>query len=276
MDETGDIIMSILPRRTYLARRAAGGVGHEQLIAANIDTVFIMTSMNADFNPSRIERYLAAVATGGAEAVICITKCDLPGDRDEFKSAAKDIANGKDVLLLSSKTGEGFSELEGLMVGRTSAFVGMSGVGKSSIINRINGSDIMKVNGIREDDARGRHTTTHRELIALNNGSVVIDTPGMRELGLWESGGLDSTYPDIAHLKGMCKFRDCTHTSEPGCAVKKAIESGELDERRLRSYQSLLREDNFARRKEARKERITKKPTHANPRKTRREDDSDY
>ncbi len=272
LDETGATIESILPRRTYLARRAAGPVEREQLVAANIDTVFIMTSMNDDFNPSRIERYLAAVATGGAEAVICVTKCDLAGDRDAFARAAEDVARGRRVLLISSKTGEGFSELEELMAGKTSAFVGMSGVGKSSVINRISGSEIMRINGIREDDSRGRHTTTHRELIALHNGATVVDTPGMRTMGLWESGGLDTAYPDIASLKGMCRFRDCTHSSEPGCAVKAAILSGELDARRLRNYQALTREDARARVLETRKAKAAGKHGRAVPRKARRDE----
>jgi ribosome biogenesis GTPase len=246
-----DIIYHVLERKSKFSRLDSFNE-IEQIVATNFDYVFIMTSLNHDFNLRRIERYLASAWESGAVPVIVLTKADLCSDIESYVDQIESIAFGVSIIPISSVTGEGMEQLqEFTKPGKTVVFLGSSGVGKSTLVNAIAGNEVMKTSGIREDDSRGRHTTTHRQLIMLDNGTMVIDTPGMRELGLWNaSEGLDSTFADIEELSANCKFRDCSHKNEPGCAVRKALETGELSEKRWESYLKLKREIRFAEMKE--------------------------
>ncbi len=241
-------IIATLKRRTYFSRRDPDKGRGEQVVAANFDYVFIMQSLNMDFNPKRLERYLTAVRQSGAEPVVVLTKADLVSDYLPYILEVSRVAPELSTHIVSSKTGFGLDELSKyLQKGKTLVFLGSSGVGKSSLVNTLAGEDIMDVNGIREDDSKGRHTTTHRELIRLQNGVMIIDTPGMRELGMWDvSEGLGEAFADVEKFIGNCRFRDCKHESEPDCAVRKAIENGELDSNRFESYKKLKAEAKFA------------------------------
>ena len=212
-------------------------------MATNIDIVFLASALDQDMNVRRTERYLTMAWESGAVPVIVMTKSDLCEDLAYAYEEFAAIAPGVSIHAVSSLEGEGFDELAPYLSGnKTVAVLGSSGVGKSSLINRLYGEELLAVRGIR-DDGKGRHTTTHRQLVALPGGGLIIDTPGMRELQLWEAdGGIDQAFDDIAELAGECKFRDCAHETEPGCAVLAAIESGELEESRLASYRKLLRE----------------------------------
>lgn len=242
--ENGDSqILSTLPRRTFFTRRDPGPIPRDQAVAANFDYVFILQSLNQNFNPKRLERYLTLAWQSGAVPVILLTKADLVTEYRDFLNRAQRVAPGVDVRVLSAKTGFG---LEGLgpylQPGKTIVFLGSSGVGKSSLVNALAGEEIMPVSGIRED-GRGRHTTTHRQLIRLPGGVLLIDTPGMRELGMWEaSSGLSDAFADVERFLGKCRFSDCRHHREPGCAIKAALASGELDAARWESYQKLQEE----------------------------------
>lgn len=251
--ESGDsLILQTLPRRSAFSRRDGGGhvdgyVKHyaEHIVAANFDCVFIMQSFNNDFNQSRMLRYLALACQSGAVPVVVLTKADLVQDTAPFLSAAQETAVDTEVIAVSAVTGEGMNRVRAhLAPGRTAVFLGSSGVGKSSLVNALMGHEAMKVNAIREDDARGRHTTTHRQLILLPGGGMVIDTPGMRELGMWDAEtGLEAAFADVeAILARGCRFSNCSHQSEPGCALKAALQSGELPEARWAAYQGLRRE----------------------------------
>lgn len=245
VQESGDlaVIHAVLERRTALVRRAVGSASGAQVVAANVDTVFVVTSVTRDFNLRRIERYLAAVWDGGAEPVVVLNKSDLPRDSDAMLNELADIAPGVPVIRTSTVTAEGLDALRGFVApGRTIGLVGSSGVGKSSIVNRLIGEREQDTRETRRDE-KGRHTTTRRDLIPLPGGGLLIDTPGMREFGLIEDGGgVDTLFADIVEIAQGCRFRDCSHQGEPGCAVAAAVASGDLSEERLHSYQKLQRE----------------------------------
>ena len=206
-------------------RKAAGGGGVAQVVAANVDVALLVASLNADLNPRRIERYLATAWESGASPVVVLTKADLCEDCDTLKARIEAVAIGVPVHAVSVVTGEGLARLsESLAPGQTAALLGSSGVGKSSLVNALAGASLMATRAIREDDARGRHTTTHRQLVLLPNGRLVLDTPGMRELGLWDAdAGVAATFADIEALAAACRFKDCAHGTEPGCAVQAAL-----------------------------------------------------
>ena len=243
--ENGDSqLIATLPRRTFFTRRAPGPGLKDQAVAANFDYVFIMQSLDLDFNPKRLERYLTLAWQSGAMPVILLTKADLVDDYWDYLTRVERVATGVDIHVVSAHTGKGLPRLNAyLQPGKTVVFLGSSGVGKSSLVNALAGEGIMAVSAIREDDSKGRHTTTHRQLIRLKSGAMIIDTPGMRELGMWEaSEGLADAFGDVEALLGKCRFSDCGHKTEPGCAVKAAIASGELEVSRWESYRKLKEE----------------------------------
>ena len=240
------IIHHVLHRKSVLARQAAGAENTGQVIAANIDTIFICMSLNADFNIRRIERYLTIAWDSMATPVIVLTKSDLCIDLPAKLDQISSVSMGVDVISCSSENGDGYEAVNTYAgPGKTIAFVGSSGVGKSTLINRLMGQDLLATKMIREDDDKGRHSTTHRQLLLLPNGGIVIDTPGMRELQIY-TGNLSKTFEDIERIATRCKFGDCSHGTEPGCAIREAIENGALSEKRFESYQKLQREISYA------------------------------
>lgn len=245
-------ILRTLPRKTFFSRRNPDLSRGEQVIAANFDYVFILQSMNQDFNEKRLERYLTLAWESGASPVLLLTKADLSTDPEIYVQRAKRIVTGVDIHVISSKTKEGLHELHPyLSAGKTVVLLGSSGVGKSSLVNAVADEKIMKIGAVREDDSKGRHTTTHRQLIVLQSGAMIIDTPGMRELGMWDvTKGLDEAFGDVEELMEHCRFNDCHHESEPGCAIKKALQSGQLSPSRWESYCKLKKEAQYAERKE--------------------------
>jgi ribosome biogenesis GTPase / thiamine phosphate phosphatase len=242
-DESAGTIHAVLPRRTRISRKTPWLAAKEQVLAANVDTVLLTTSLNDDLNLRRLERYLATAWDSGAEPVIVLTKADLHPDPRAAAAEVESIAFGVPVLVVSVRTGEGLDEVAGIVrPGRTLVLLGSSGVGKSTLVNTLAGEELLATNEIR-DDGRGRHTTSHRQLVVLPSGGLVVDTPGLRELQLWEVGqGVDHSFEDVTELFAHCRFNDCAHDREPGCAVRAALEDGTLDPVRWESYQKLQRE----------------------------------
>ena len=233
-------VEAVLPRRTKVSRKTPWLKSEEHILVANVDTVFLVSGLDGDFNPRRLERYLIAAWDSGADPVVVLTKldmCDDPG----LLTEAEDVAVGVPVVAVSNVTGEGLEDVEALLrPRRTIVLLGSSGVGKSTLINRLAGRRAMPTGDLR-NDGRGRHTTRHRQLLVLPSGALLVDTPGLRELQVWE-GDVDNAFSDIAELAVECRFNDCAHNTEPGCAVRGALETGALDPDRWSSYGRLQRE----------------------------------
>lgn len=244
------IIEGILKRKSKFSRKIAGRRSEEQIIAANIDILFITMALNSDFNLKRLERYISLAWDSGVTPVILLTKSDLCDNVDEKYLAVKDIAFGIDIVIVSAVEGKGISELKSyIKQGVTAAFVGSSGVGKSTLINLLIGVQKQNIQEIRSND-KGRHTTTYRELILIPSRGVIIDTPGMREIGLLDNTeNIDDVFKDIEELSEQCKFSDCSHQHEPGCAVRDAVSNGQLSEERFLNYLKLKKEAEYMERK---------------------------
>jgi ribosome biogenesis GTPase len=258
------VIRTVLPRSSAIVRNAAGMTTTAQTLAANVDIAFVVSSLGPDLEPRRLERYLVTIWESGAAPEIVLTKADRFEDPWEMVAEVEAVALGVPVHVVSAVTGQGCDALRArLTAGQTSVLIGSSGVGKSTLVNRWMGEDVMATKETREDDDEGRHTTTHRQLLVLPGGGLVIDSPGIRELQLWDVGtaGLEATFSDVEDLAAECKFGDCTHEHEPGCAVLAAVEDGTLPADRLQSWRKLQRElraiamrhDALLRKQEARK-----------------------
>lgn len=231
------LIEEVLPRKSCFVRKAAGENVEAQVIAANIDTVFVVSGLDGDFNLRRLERYHAAVRASGAQCVILLNKADLSDDPERHSREVRTIAPGADVIPISALHDDVFSALRMYLIpGETIALVGSSGAGKSTLINRLLGASHQATGAVRESDSRGRHTTSHRELFRMSTGAMLIDTPGLRELQLWDAD-IEGSFPEIESLARSCRFRDCSHAGEEGCAVE-----GAVDPSRLASYRKMLRE----------------------------------
>ncbi len=243
-DEGTGTIHAVLPRRSAVVRKAAGNPTEAQVVGANIDTVFLVTSLNDDLNLRRLERYLATAWESGAQPAILLTKADLSDDPAAATAEVQSIAYGVPVHAISTVTGEGIAELDVYLgEGKTVALIGSSGVGKSTLVNHLAGRELLATQEIRESDGRGRHTTSHRELVPLPGGGLVLDTPGMRELQLWESTeGMQEAFDDVEDLVDRCRFADCGHSVEPGCAIQAALAAGTLAPERYESWVKLQRE----------------------------------
>ncbi len=237
-------VHGVLPRSSFFSRKAPGNAAEEQAIAANVDLVLLVTGLDDNFNTRRIERYLVLAWESGARAVIVLNKADLCDQAEHRRADVEAIAFGTPIVVVSAETGTGIEELRTLATpGRTLALLGSSGVGKSTLVNAIAGYQAQRTGAVSDSVGKGRHTTTVRELLMLPNGGLVIDTPGMRELGLWSGEeALEGTFEDVDAIVAQCRFSDCGHNSEPGCAVNEALANGTLPEERWRSYRKLQRE----------------------------------
>jgi ribosome biogenesis GTPase len=237
------LIRDVLPRRSALVRKSAGLTSESQTLAANVDIAFVVSSLGPELEPRRIERYLVTIWESGAAPEVVLTKADRMDDPWPLVAEVEAVALGVPVHVVSAVTGQGVDALRARIgEGASAVLVGSSGVGKSTLVNRWVGRELMTVKETRADDDEGRHTTTHRELILLPGGGIVIDTPGIRELQLWDGGGLDEAFADVEELAAECRFNDCSHNTEPGCAVKAALASGELSRERHASWLKLQRE----------------------------------
>jgi ribosome biogenesis GTPase / thiamine phosphate phosphatase len=237
-------VHAVLPRKSAFVRKASGSATEVQVLAANVDSVFLVAGLDHDFNPRRMERALVLAWESGASPVVLLNKADLEGDKDARRLEMEAAAPGVPVLVVSGRRGDGIEALEPYLApGRTVALLGSSGVGKSTLVNRLLGEERQPTAEVRPHDQRGRHTTTYRELIVLPGGALLLDTPGLREIQLWATeDGLASAFDDVARLAEGCRFRDCRHAGEPGCAVRAAVGSGELAEERLQSHHKLQAE----------------------------------
>jgi len=245
------IIRGVLPRKSTFSRKVAGKHSNEQIMATNLDTVWIVTTFGADLNPARLERYVALVTESGAKPVIILAKADLIAETESTLISIQERIHEVPLYAVSSKSQIGLEALHKyISPGQTIALLGSSGVGKSTLINHFVGHELLHTASVREKDGKGRHTTTHRELILLPSGGCLIDTPGMRELQLWrKDDNLDKSFADIDTLAADCRFSDCSHESEPGCAVNQAVESGHISEERIRNYKKLKMELSYLERK---------------------------
>jgi len=240
-DEDRVTILHVLPRRSHFSRKVAGGVTDEQVVAANVDVVFLVMGLDADFSPRRLERYLLLARDSGAAPVILLTKPDLCADLPSHLAEVLTVTGDLPVHVLNPRAGDGTDVLRAYVsTGRTCALLGSSGVGKSTIVNRLVGSDVQKTRAVRAADSKGRHTTIHRELVPVPGGGLLLDTPGMRELQLWDVGdAVQQTFDDVERHAAQCHFTDCRHRDEPRCAVKAAVAEGTLSAERLASYLAL-------------------------------------
>jgi ribosome biogenesis GTPase len=252
-EEKRATIHKVLPRKSKFSRKVAGLETREQIVAANVDKVFLVNALNRDFNIKRIERYLIMAWESGADPVIILSKADLCDDLEEKLMEVERTAVGVPIHVISTVDGRGLDELNQYLIpGRTIALLGSSGVGKSTLINHLAQKELQKTNEVREYDDRGRHTSTSREMFVLDSGTIMIDTPGMREIQMWSGeDGLTEAFEDIEKLAAQCKFTDCKHKKEPGCAVREAIENGKLSSERFESYIKLQKEIRIAERKQA-------------------------
>ena len=244
-EEDRAAIVHVLPRRSRFSRKVAGGITDEQVVAANVDVVFLVMALDHDFSPRRLERYLLLARESGAEPVVLLTKPDLSDDLPSHLAAVAAVAGRLPVHVLNPRSGEGADALRGYVArARTCALLGSSGVGKSTIVNRLVGANVQKTRAVREADSKGRHTTTHRELVQVPGGGLLLDTPGMRELQLWAAGdqAVEAAFDDVERHAGACHFSDCRHRDEPRCAVKAAVADGRLAAERLESYLTLQEE----------------------------------
>jgi ribosome biogenesis GTPase len=260
-EENRATIQEILPRKSKFSRKTAGGLTQEQIIATNVDTVFIVSGLDLDFNLRRIERYLLLVWDSGANPVIILNKADLCNEVERRRDEVEAVALGVPIVVLSAIENQGLDALiPYLGIGQTVALIGSSGVGKSTLTNQLSGQVIQEVQSVRKGDHRGRHTTTKRELIILPNGGLLMDTPGMREIQLWMgSEGLQETFADVKTLAQLCQFRNCQHEKEPGCAVQQALLDGTLDAQRFRNYKKLQQELDYISRKQDQKAYLAEK-----------------